>query len=264
MLALSGGRLVESATAEAAPLWPVLFATEEWGKRVFRERLRVRFDKGGLLRFISHRDLMRLFERALRRAGLPLAMTQGYNPHPRLSFPLALGTGMVGENEVMEFELSEWLPPNRVREALAAQLPPGIRVRELEAVSPRAKAAVTTIRYRVHFLEPPPVTEDEVAAVLVRDSIPVRRRRKGEEKTVDIRPFLRRLSLRGADLLMECAVCQGSTTRPEEVLEVLGVEVKGWLARMELARTETVLEEVDSGGRRAAPQPGRRGPAARR
>jgi len=231
---------------------------------VFRQRLRVRFDKGGLLRFISHRDLMRLFERALRRAGLPLAMTQGYNPHPRLSFPLALGTGMVGLNEVMEFELREWLPPGRIREALAPQLPPDIRLRELQAVSPRQKAAVTAIRYRVRFLQPPPISEDQVAALMVRDSIPVRRRRKGEEKTVDIRPFLRRLSLRDGELLMECAVKEGSTTRPEEVLEVLGLDLATWLARMEMVRTETVLAEPQAGPRRPGRRPRRRNPGPQR
>jgi len=243
MLALQDRWLVQSATADGCPPWPVVFLQQGAEEKVFRERLRVRFCKQGLVRFISHRDLMRLFERALRRAGLPLAMTQGYNPHPRMSFPLALGTGMVGEDEVMEFELREWLPPATVREALARQLPADLRLRELRAVNPKGGAAVAAIRYRVRFLGPPPITEDRVAALLVRGSIPVRRVRKGQEKTVDIRPFLSRLSLEEGALVMECAVKQGSTTRPEEVLAALGVDVVAWLPRMELTRTETVLVE---------------------
>lgn len=225
---------------------------------MFRQRLRVRFRKEGLLRFISHRDLMRLFERALRRSVLPLAMTQGYNPHPRISFPLALATGMVGDDEVMEFELCEWLPPARVREALAAQLPADIGLRELRAVDPRGGASVTSICYSVRFLQPPPISEDQVAALLVRKSIPVERRRKGEQKTVDIRPFLTRLRLDGDVLVLECAVQQGSTTRPEEVLEALGLDVTAWLARMEITRTETVLAEAAQESGRARTPGGRR------
>ena len=229
----------------------------------FRQRVRVRFDKQGLLRFISHRDLMRLFERALRRAGLPLAVTQGYNPHPRLSFPLALGTGMAGENEVMEFELCEWMPLGAVREALTRQLPPGLLLRDLRAVSPQGSTTVTAIRYQVRFLGPPPVTDDQVASLLVRESIPVGRTRKGEPKTVDIRPFLTRLHLEGDCLSVECAVRDGSTTRPEEVLAALGVDVEAWLPRMEMARTQTVLAEpAEAAG---PPRPaGRRPPRSRR
>ena len=227
---------------------------------MFRQRLRVRFDKKGLLRFISHRDLMRLFERALRRAGLPLVMSQGYNPHPRISFPLALGTGMAGENEVMEFELQEWLPAASVREALAREVPPDIALRELRAVRPGGGSTVTSISYRVRFLESPDVTEDRVSALLLRESIPVSRRRKGAEKTVDIRPFLDRLRLEGDTLLIQCAVDEGSTTRPEEVLQTLGMNVADWLPRMEMTRVETVL--VDRAEKPTGPgrSSNRRGP----
>ena len=170
-------------------------------------------------------------------------MTQGYNPHPRISFPLALGTGMVGEHEVMEFQLREWLPPASVRERLTRELPPDIVIRDLDPVSPRGGAVVTALRYRVRFLGTPPVSEDELAELLVHDRILVRRQRKGGEKTVDIRPFISRLRLQGDILTMECVVNQGSTTRPEEVLEALGVDVAGWLGRMEIVRTDTVLAE---------------------
>jgi len=210
---------------------------------VFRQRLRARFHKKGLLRFISHRDLMRLFERALRRAELPLAMTQGYNPHPRLSFPLALGTGMVGLNEVMEFQLAEWLPPSAARRALQAQLPSEIVLQELTPVSARGGTTVTGICYEVTFDAKPPITADDVAALVVKERIPVRRQRKGETRVVDIRPFLERLTLQGDTLTIRCRVDNGSTTRPEEVLDALGVDVGTWLGRMRIARTDTVLNE---------------------
>jgi radical SAM-linked protein len=150
---------------------------------------------------------------------------------------------MAGENEVMEFELCEWMPLATVGEALARQLPEGLLLRDLRAVSPHGRTAVTAIRYQVRFLAPPPVTDDQVATLLVRESVPVGRTRKGEPKTVDIRPFLTGLRLEGQCLSVECAVRDGSTTRPEEVLAALGVEVGAWLSRMEMTRTQTVLAE---------------------
>jgi radical SAM-linked protein len=210
---------------------------------VFRQRLRVRFHKQGLLRFISHRDLMRLFERALRRARLPLAMTQGYNPHPRLSFPLALATGMAGLNEVMEFQLSEWLPPAAIREALSAELPREIQLVEVVPVAAKSGATVVGIVYEVVFKEAPTFSSDDVAALMDREEIPVRRDRKGGTRVVDIRPFLQEVVREGARLSIRCRVEEGSTTRPEEVLNVLGVDVEAWLGRMTMTRTDTILKE---------------------
>ena len=70
------------------------------------QRIRTRFRKTGELKAISHLDLMRTFERALRRTGLPLRMSEGFNPRPRLSFPAALPVGIEGLNEIMEFDLT--------------------------------------------------------------------------------------------------------------------------------------------------------------
>src|SRR5204862_153823 len=94
---------------------------------------RVRFSKTGKLRFLSHHDLMRLFERALRRTGMPLRMTEGYNPHPVLSFPTALGLGIESLDEVLEFELTSWTAPRQIEKLLGEQLPEGIRVASAEA-----------------------------------------------------------------------------------------------------------------------------------
>ena len=75
---------------------------------------RIRFEKAERMRFLSHHDLMRLFERAFRRTGLPLRMTEGYNPHPVISFPTALALGIESLDEVVEFELSRWTAPRQI------------------------------------------------------------------------------------------------------------------------------------------------------
>src|SRR5918912_3427909 len=91
-------------------------------------KLRIRFRKGGDLRLISHHDLMRCFERMLRRAALPFHSTAGFNPKPRLVFALPLPLGVVGCQEVAELELDAVLPPEEVCARLARQAPPGLEI----------------------------------------------------------------------------------------------------------------------------------------
>src|ERR1700683_2821403 len=89
-----------------------------------RDKVRIRFRKDHDLRLLSHHDLMRTFERMLRRAELPIRRTQGFHPHPRLIFALSLPLGVVGCAEVVELELDEFLPVEEIRERLLQQSPP--------------------------------------------------------------------------------------------------------------------------------------------
>src|SRR5438128_7836988 len=83
-----------------------------------RDKLRIRFRKLGDLRLISHHDLMRCFERMLRRAALPFRSTEGFNPKPRMAFALSLALGIEGLDEVVELELQEELPLEEIQERL--------------------------------------------------------------------------------------------------------------------------------------------------
>jgi radical SAM-linked protein len=92
------------------------------------QRLRVRYAKRGRARFTSHRDFCRAFERALRRADIPMAYSSGFSPHPRISYANASPTGAATEAEYLEIGLSEVCDPAKVRDALDAALPPGLDV----------------------------------------------------------------------------------------------------------------------------------------
>src|SRR5919205_2194483 len=95
------------------------------------QRLRVRYAKRGRARFASHRDFGRAFERALRRAGVPMAYSSGFSPHPRISYANAAPTGAASEAEYLEIALAAHRSPERLREALDAALPPGLDVLEI-------------------------------------------------------------------------------------------------------------------------------------
>ena len=102
-------------------------------------KVRIRFRKAGDLRLVSHHDLMRIFERMLRRAGLPFRSTSGFNPRPRLIFALSLALGIIGCNEVADLELDADLPADEVRDRLSRQVPPGLEILDVCRIDPRCR-----------------------------------------------------------------------------------------------------------------------------
>ena len=93
-------------------------------------KLETRFSKKGTLRYISHLDILRLFHRAVRRAGLPVALSQGFTPHYRISFDKALKLGVESDNDQAVFTLERWLEPKEFTVRINEKLPEGIKVLE--------------------------------------------------------------------------------------------------------------------------------------
>ncbi len=195
-------------------------------KRV-REKVRIRFRKGGDLRFLSHHDLARTFERMLRRADLPVHATQGFHPKPRLIFALSLPLGVVGCAEVAELELDRPFPPEDVQQHLARQAPPGLEILSVTRIDPRAGAQVRSLCYRLPVpTERTPSLAGRITSVLAAPDCLVERTRPPRRR-LDLRPFLRHLALvQGTDglaLEMDLWLTPAGTARPEEVLSVLGI-----------------------------------------
>lgn len=198
-------------------------------------RYRVEYSKGGPARFISHLDLVRAFERAMRRAGLPLAFSRGFNPHPLISPGPPLPVGVEGEREYLDVELVEELAPGEVRQRLAAELPAGLALKGVWRVPPGAPAlmaAVSRASYRVEVPLAKGVMEDEVRRclqlLLDGQEVVVSRRREGKgEKAVNIRPGIYRLCgrVKGGVLCLEMTLAAGDrlNVRPQEVVEALAV-----------------------------------------
>jgi len=113
-----------------------------------RQRVRMRFCKQGDLRLIGHRDLMRCLERLFRRAGLPLAMSQGFHPKPRMTFPSALALGIEGVDEVLELELTESPPAEELLQRLTPHAPPGLGPKSSRKAPRRPGSAASPTRCR--------------------------------------------------------------------------------------------------------------------
>jgi radical SAM-linked protein len=191
-------------------------------------KLRLRFAKRGDLRLVSHHDIMRCMERMVRRAGIPLATSQGFNPRPKIVFALALGLGIEGRDEVVDIELSEPREPADVLRRLAEVAPPGFDWLDVEALPPTAPAPrPVAVEYRIGV----PIPRREAARAALASlnggaSCPVTRRRpdRGRERVYDLRPFLIDAELTDEGTLRaSLRICPEGSARPEELLEALGL-----------------------------------------
>jgi radical SAM-linked protein len=161
------------------------------------QRIRLRYTKRGRLRFTSHRDFQRAFERALRRAEVPMAYSAGFTPHPKVSYAGAAPTGVGSEAEYLEIALAQARDPEKLRLLLDESLPDGLDVTEaVEARTPglaeRLEASVWQVR--LDGVEPERARR-AVAAFLAADTVEVRRSTKNGMRTFDCRPAVTRLGV---------------------------------------------------------------------
>jgi radical SAM-linked protein len=189
-----------------------------------RDKVRIRFRKGGDLRLVSHHDLLRCFERMLRRADLPFRVTEGYHPKPRLVFALSLALGVVGRDEAVELELAAAVPPEEVAQRLARQAPAGLEILSARRIDPKTTGHVRRVCYR---LPVPPGRAAELpprlAALLAAPECWVERTRP-QRRRFDLRPYLNGLRLDGPELEIDLAVTPTGSARPDEVLAQLGLD----------------------------------------
>ena len=189
---------------------------------------RICFQKTGPAAYLSHLDLLRVMERSARRAGLPLAYSGGFNPHPKLAFASPLPVGISGEQELADIELSAEMDPAPLQELFNRCLPEGLVVRGARRVKdggPSLMAQVQTAVYRLTGSLETPLTTEELDRViqrlLARETISVTRRVKGKTRTADIRPGI--VSLTGACLgvAAELYLTAAIGVRPGDVLAAL-------------------------------------------
>jgi len=211
---------------------------------LFRQRLRVWFRVVGDKRYLSHHDMMRLWERAIRRAGLPLRMSQGFNPRPKLSLVEPRSVGIGSEADLLEFELADWVNPDAVLGALLREVPPEIEVYDLDVVRPTDKARPQAVVYVVRLSTPCPDLKDRIDRLLERSEAMVVRHRPTGDKPLDARPFIDALEADGQEVRMVLRTGPSGTVRADEVLRLLGLEAEA-IARADKRRTEIRLGGLD-------------------
>ncbi|MBX3014654.1 MAG: TIGR03936 family radical SAM-associated protein [Caldilineaceae bacterium] len=201
-----------------------------------RQRVRLVYEKGEAIKFISHHDEFRLWERTLRRADLPLLYKQGFNPQPHMQFAAPLGVGITGRNELIDITLSPPVPLPELEQRVRAKLPPGVTLQGLSEVplkTPALQSLLIGADYTIIiYAEPGEVAEElihrRIADFLATTEIWRERERKGEKYEYNLRPLVFVLRYEGYDAVAEehhifLRVQQraGATGRPDEVLDAL-------------------------------------------
>jgi len=186
-------------------------------------KLRLRFAKRGDLRLISHHDLMRCLERMLRRASIPMASSQGFNPRPKVVFTLALALGIEGRQEVVELELAEPMAPAEALARLTAVAPAGFEWLSVEGVPPGRAAQPQTVAYE--FMIPSDRWEaarTRLAEFMAAQEWPYTRQRPDRTVAIDLRPFVLDAELEPSGVLwFRMKISPSGSARPEELIDAL-------------------------------------------
>jgi radical SAM-linked protein len=206
-------------------------------------RIRVQYTKGHDLRFTGHLDMQRLWERLLRRSGLPIRYSQGYHPRARLNLASALPLGFISSAELLDFWMDEPLPLDNIQERLSTAAPPGLTIVSIQEVDMREDALqvqMSASEFQVSFFDPQEEADlqDKVKTLLSQERI-IRTRRN---KTYDLRPLILALEVTLLDnedigLWMRLLAEPGATGRPDEVLDEMEYQNTAYLVK----RTQLIL-----------------------
>jgi radical SAM-linked protein len=223
--------------------------------------IRLEYAKRGKVRWISHRDVARAFERAFRIEQLPLAFTEGFSPHPKISFGLALSTGHESDAEYLDVELREVVDLGELSAGVTEALPGGMSVTGAVALAERAPAlqeSVTAAGWLVDVVDEHerPLTDsavgDAVDALMAAPTVEVMKRRKGREGIEDIRPLIVAVEVvAGSTLRMDLAT-RPKAIKPADVLAAFAV-VHPEIGELTEARVVRTHQWIERDGVRLSP-----------
>lgn len=211
-------------------------------------RLRLVFAKKKQIKYIGHLDLVLAWERALRRAQIPLAYSQGFNPRPKIQVASSLPLGATSSAEIMDIMTTQPVEPAEALDRIRPALPEGLELHAVEVIPLKAPTLQHLLRqaeYRVTVETDLPAEEliGRIEALLGADQLPQTRQRKKQIEAIDLRPWLHELVLEstaGGELCLQMRLTAGQfgNLRPEEVLKALGLG-DNWA---EIERTRLIFD----------------------
>jgi radical SAM-linked protein len=198
------------------------------------QRLRIRFSRGEDLKYISHLDLLRLWERSLNRAGVSLAYSEGFSPHPRMSLAAPLALGITSEAELMDIVLDKWSSPHAFNAAIALQLPKGIEVLQTFNIAmtlPSLQSQVAFSEYTVKIATDKSREEikTSIQSLLDKDTLPWQHQRDTGPRHYDLRKLIDDLWIidhqdDAVTIGMKLRCDSSGSGRPEQVAQALGFD----------------------------------------
>ncbi len=216
---------------------PNIQSTEQ--VEIERQRVRFVYEKSEAIKFISHHDEFRLWERTMRRADLPLLYKQGFNPQPFIQFAAPLGVGITGARELIDITFSPPVPLAELAQRVRTKLPPGVLLHDLAEVplkTPALQDLLLGADYTILiYAEPGGIADallaERITTFLATAEIWRERERKGEKYTYNLRPLVFELRYAGYDeaaeehrIFLRVQQRPGATGRPDEVVDALGLD----------------------------------------
>jgi len=189
-------------------------------------RYRIHYTKTGKLRFLSQRDLLRFFERALRRTGLPLSMSEGFNPRARLSAPAPMPLGVESDDEIIEVQLSARVEPEEIRRLLAPELAAGLSVTAVEELQATRFCHPSSVEYEVLLPEGMRPSVEQLRDALGADAPPETRYSDEAPTTVDYQTYVSSVRVENDRLRLTLLASERTTAKLRDVLSrLLGLTV---------------------------------------
>lgn len=190
-------------------------------------KVRIKFAKEGIMRFIGHLDMMRYFQKAFRRSGIDIQYSQGYSPHQLISFAAPLGVGLTSTGEYMDIVMGECPSSDELVRLINEQMVEGVRIISAVALPDQSKNAmsiVDTADYQISFREnmaPDFDLTDAISKFMAQECIMVTKKTKKSEKTMDIKPMIHQIYANEQGCFMNVATGSTQNLKPEQVMEVL-------------------------------------------
>ena len=222
-------------------------------------RLRIKFKKYGPIRFIGHLDVMRFFQKAIRRAGIDVAYSNGFSPHQLMAFAAPLGVGLASNGEYMDIEINSMVSCQDIRERLNHVSVPGIEVlsvKQLPDSAENAMASGAAAAYTVRFREGKNPKADISALLpdfLSREQIPITKKTKKGTREVDLKEGIYRLSYEDGVFFMIVDASSGGNIKPVQIMEALLLQAGETLQENALAVTREEVYTQKKGENRLIP-----------
>lgn len=188
-------------------------------------KARIKFRKNGVMKFIGHLDIMRYFQKAIRRAEIPIAFTSGYSPHMIMSFANPLGVGLTSDGEYFDIELTESIASKEAVRRLNEQMVDGMEIVSFVQIPDDKKSKGMSIVAGADYLSSvkngslPEDLAEKLEAFYAQNEICVVKKTKNSEKEVDIRPMIYKLECRDGKIYMRVAAGSVQNLKPELVTE---------------------------------------------
>lgn len=220
-------------------------------------KARIKFRKNGVMKFIGHLDIMRYFQKAIRRAEIPIAFTSGYSPHMIMSFANPLGVGLTSDGEYFDIELTESIASKEAVRRLNEQMVDGMEIVSFVQIPDDKKSKGMSIVAGADYLSSvkngslPEDLAEKLEAFYAQNEICVVKKTKKSEKEVDIRPMIYKLECWNGGIYMRVAAGSVQNLKPELVTEAfvryLGMEADA--VTFTHHRLETFAESEDADGK---------------